>query len=84
LRSSAPLKRSTDAIRASSILHSPSFSVQAHTSIVIPASNRSGSALVAPRLDMASASVARVTSRDAVLKLAKESRFIHEISKKRQ
>jgi ATP-dependent RNA helicase DDX24/MAK5 len=84
LRTSAPLKRSTDAVRASSIVHSPSLSVQGHTSIIIPASNRSGSALVAPRLEMASASVARVTSRDAVLKLAKESRFIHEISKKRR
>jgi ATP-dependent RNA helicase DDX24/MAK5 len=88
LLSSPSLKQASIASRAPHIDKKAGVSsestLSATTSTQAHLISRSGSAIVAPRIDLASASVARVSSREAVLTLAKESRFIHETNRKKR
>jgi hypothetical protein len=81
LRSTALPKTTQNALRGSSLEKMAVIHPESAATVM---SGRSGSALIAPKIDLASASEARVTSRDAVLRLAKESRFIHETSRKKR
>ena len=81
LRSTALTKKTQNALQSSSIEKMAVIHPESAATVL---SGRSGSALIAPKIDLASASEARLTSRDAVLRLAKESRFIHETSRKKR